>query len=84
MRYAAVERTELCCLWAQAVDDDMRSQSLRLIWESGCESKTTAGITADGRFVQSRDYFGYLNSGAAFNASFVVLIDASHLSFLLS
>jgi hypothetical protein len=32
----------------------------------------------------SRDYFGYLNSGAAFNASLVVLIDANHLSFLLS
>jgi hypothetical protein len=29
-------------------------------------------------------YFGYLNSGAAFSASLVVLIDASHLLFLLS
>src|ERR1700704_6241240 len=31
-----------------------------------------------------RAYFGYLNSGAAFSASFVVFIDASHLSFLAS
>lgn len=29
-------------------------------------------------------YFGYLNSGAAFSASLVVFIDASHLLFLLS
>jgi hypothetical protein len=29
-------------------------------------------------------HFGYLNSGAAFSASLVVFIDASHLSFLLS
>jgi hypothetical protein len=29
-------------------------------------------------------YFGYLNSGAAFSASLLVFIDASHLSFLLS
>jgi len=41
------------------------------------------GITAGGR-LKYGDYFGYLNSGAAFNASLVVLIDASHLSFLLS
>ena len=30
------------------------------------------------------DYFGYLNSGAAFSASLEVFIDASHLLFLLS
>jgi hypothetical protein len=29
-------------------------------------------------------YFGYLNSGAAFSASLVVFIDASHLSFFWS
>jgi hypothetical protein len=29
-------------------------------------------------------YFGYLNSGAAFSASLVVFIEASHLLFLLS
>ncbi len=34
--------------------------------------------------VPFEDYFGYLNSGAAFSASLVVFIDASHLSFLLS
>ncbi len=33
---------------------------------------------------QSTNYFGYLNSGAAFSASLVVFIDASHLSFLVS
>jgi len=57
---------------------------LHLIWKSDYKNKKTAGITADGRCGAERDYFGYLNSGAAFNASFVVLIDASHLSFLLS
>lgn len=31
-----------------------------------------------------KPYFGYLNSGAAFSASLVVFIDASHLSFLAS
>jgi hypothetical protein len=49
--------------------------------------KTAAGIAADGHFFKSikpNDYFGYLNSGAAFSASLVVFIDASHLSFLLS
>ena len=29
-------------------------------------------------------YFGYLNSGAAFSASLVVFIVATHLSFLVS
>ena len=29
-------------------------------------------------------YFGYLNSGAAFSASLVVFIDASHLLFFSS
>ena len=50
------------------------------------ERKTAAGIAADGR---SRGksisvYFGYLNSGAAFSASLVVFIVATHLSFLVS
>jgi hypothetical protein len=31
-----------------------------------------------------RSYFGYLNSGAAFSASFVVFIFATHLSFFTS
>jgi hypothetical protein len=31
-----------------------------------------------------RAYFGYLNSGAAFSASLVVFIVATHLSFLVS
>jgi hypothetical protein len=35
---------------AQPVDDDMRSQLPHLIWESEHENKTTAGITADGRY----------------------------------
>ena len=49
-------------------------------------AKTSAGIAADGRFyaIKRTDYFGYLNSGAAFSASLVVFIDASHLSFLVS
>jgi hypothetical protein len=34
--------------------------------------------------IERIDYFGYLNSGAAFSASLVVFIDASHLSFLES
>jgi hypothetical protein len=48
--------------------------------------KTAAGIAADGRFSSKNRtaYFGYLNSGAAFSASLVVFIDASHLSFLSS
>ncbi|MDB5640391.1 MAG: hypothetical protein JWP51_5299 [Bradyrhizobium sp.] len=46
---------------------------------------TAAGIAADGRYSTKRTgYFGYLNSGAAFNASLVVFIDASHLLFLAS
>ena len=50
-------------------------------------AKKTADIAADGRscsIFKSNDYFGYLNSGAAFSASLVVFIDASHLSFLAS
>jgi hypothetical protein len=50
-------------------------------------NETAAGNAADGRFysiLNQKDYFGYLNSGAAFSASLVVFIDASHLSFLLS
>ena len=50
-------------------------------------TKTAAGIAADGRFLsifRRYAYFGYLNSGAAFSASLVVFIDASHLLFLLS
>jgi hypothetical protein len=35
--------------------------------------------------IKPDDYFdGYLNSGAAFSASLVVFIEASHLSFLVS
>ncbi len=46
-----------------------------------------AGMAADGdsyQIIERKGYFGYLNSGAAFSASLVVFIDASHLSFLLS
>lgn len=46
-----------------------------------------AGIAADGdfyRIIKRKGYFGYLNSGAAFSASLVVFIDASHLLFLVS
>ena len=53
---------------------------------TGDPNETPAGNTADGRLLgdQTIDYFGYLNSGAAFSASLVVFIDASHLSFLVS
>ena len=50
-------------------------------------NETAAGVAADGCcFLQTLRvaYFGYLNSGASFSASFVVFIDASHLSFLAS
>ena len=60
-------------------------QLLLLAVTGGAE--TAAGIAADGCFcsiVKSYAYFGYLNSGAAFSASLVVFIEASHLSFLLS
>ncbi len=40
--------------------------------------------TAVFQLIKRIDYFGYLNSGAAFSASLVVFIDASHLSFLVS
>jgi hypothetical protein len=49
--------------------------------------KAAARARAGGRFdtiSKRRNYFGYLNSGAAFSDSLVVFIDASHLSFLLS
>jgi hypothetical protein len=51
------------------------------------EAQTAADIAAGGRvylIFKRQAYFGYLNSGAAFSASLVVFIDASHLSFLLS
>jgi hypothetical protein len=47
-------------------------------------TKTIAGVTTCSRYWPSSIYLGYLNSGAAFSASLLVFIDASHLSFLLS
>jgi hypothetical protein len=50
------------------------------------ENATAADIAADGCSLNpyAATYFGYLNSGAAFSASLVVFIDASHLSFFWS
>jgi hypothetical protein len=50
------------------------------------------GVNENGRrhccrrpsFIEAGAYFGYLNSGAAFKASLVVFIVASHLLFLVS
>ncbi len=58
--------------------------SLCLPYELELRIETAAGIAAGGRSPINSDYFGYLNSGAAFSASLVVFIDASHLLFLLS
>jgi hypothetical protein len=48
--------------------------------------KAAAGVATGGCWLNGsgRYYFGYLNSGAAFSASLVVFIDASHLSFFWS
>ncbi|MDB5616243.1 MAG: hypothetical protein JWQ24_481 [Tardiphaga sp.] len=59
----------------------------RVAQHPGNESphEKAAGIAAGGlRSVKRDNYFGYLNSGAAFNASLVVFMVASHLLFLVS
>ena len=50
------------------------------------QKKTTTKKTTNNKKhnKSGRYYFGYLNSGAAFSASLVVFIDASHLSFFWS
>ena len=48
-------------------------------------TKKAAGIAADGlRSLKREAYFGYLNSGAAFSASLVVFMVATHLLFFSS
>jgi len=77
-KQSIVPQTGLLRRYAPRNDGENRNDEKR---------KTAAGIAADGPLLLNKNanaYFGYLNSGAAFSASLVVFIEASHLSFLLS